>query len=149
MTVAVDVNIDCHGKIDFGDHFAYEVRTQDELRATSTPTVTKIYSGRRLLSAGALNIDLTSLAGKFGDVTLAGLCPVVFGVTCPAANSAALVVDTDLGISSVSVPPGGGIAIINGEDCPTVVTDGQTDVIALTSSDQDAACDVLAIGGAS
>lgn len=68
--------------------------TRGTLNATLTPAVTKVWSDKVNLAAGAATLDLTSLTGPAGTtVDFTGLKVQLVKLACPAGNTVGITVD--------------------------------------------------------
>jgi len=75
------------------------------LTATTTPAVTKAWSDKVTLAAGAGSIDLTALdrGSVLSDVDMTGLKIQSWKIKAPATNSAAITVQRDAGGSGYNL----------------------------------------------
>lgn len=128
---------------------------ENTINATSTVPATKAYSDTASLSAGTATLDLTNLAGPISStVDFTGLKVQIVKVSCPATNTAAVVVDVGAtngynlfgdANGQITVHPGGIAMVYQPNLLPDVAAGAKT--IDLTSSDVDATYSIVLVAG--
>lgn len=124
------------------------------LGASSSPPVTKVWSGRVTLAIGEASINLAELGrgSTLPDVDLSGLKVQAIKLVTPATNTHAVVIapgDSNgyalNGADDITLPPGTTLVLLCNGGLPTVGSGAR--LIDLTSTMATAVVDVMILAG--